>query len=203
MKKSLLLAVVAAMLMVPASLSAQFKLGVKGGLTLNDMDFGDDMLETTNRNGFFVGPTLKVAIPSLPLGLDVSALYDQREVKFGEADQTVDVKMKQVVFPVNLRLTFGSSKFLGVYIFGGPQYGFNLDTDEKFIDNMHSWKMKNSNLSINLGAGVILADCLQVSANYNIDCGNSGEMIVNDVYKEVKHHNSKANGWQLSAAIYF
>ncbi len=204
MKKSLLMAVVAIVLMVPATVSAQLKFGVKGGMTLNEMHFSEEVLKATNRNGFFLGPTLKVAIPGLSIGVDASALYDQREVRFGEDNETVDVKMKQVVLPLNIRVTFGSSKVLGVYAFGGPQYAFNLNTDEKFIDNVHSWKMKDSYLSVNLGVGVVVADFLQVAANYNIDCGKAGEVTtVNDVYHEAKRSDSKANAWQLSATIYF
>ena len=68
MKKFLLLvAVIATCFAIPAS--AQIKFGVKGGLNITDMSFSKDVVNTSNKTGFFIGPTVKFKIPVIGMGL--------------------------------------------------------------------------------------------------------------------------------------
>ena len=182
---------------------AQLKLGVKGGMNLTDMRLSSETLERNNRRGFFVGPTLKLAIPLLPLGFDIAALYDQKETELDDGEKTWTITTKQVAIPINARLTFGSSKSLAIFIFGGPQFSFSIDKDKNVIDNYRSWKSKDALFSVNFGAGFILGNVFQVSANYNLDCSKDGSVTVNDVLDKLKEHDSKMNAWQLAATIYF
>lgn len=182
---------------------AQLKLGVKGGMNLTEMRLNSETLDRENRRGFFFGPTLRLAIPLLPLGFDIAALYDQREANLEDGEKTWTVTTKQVTIPINARLTFGSSKTLAVFLFGGPQLGFSIDTDQNIVDNYRSWKRNKSLFSINLGAGLLLGNTFQVSANYNIDCSKDGSVTINDVVNQLKEHNSKVNAWQLAATVYF
>ena len=182
---------------------AQLKLGVKGGMNLTEMRFSSNTLSRENRGGFFFGPTLKLAIPLLPLGFDIAALYDQKEMDLEDGEKTWSVTTKQVNIPINARLTFGSSTSLAVFIFGGPQFGFSIDTDQNIVDNYRSWKRNKSLFSINVGAGLLLGNIFQLSANYNIDCSKDGSVTINEVLDQLKEHNSKVNAWQLAATIYF
>ena len=182
---------------------AQLKLGVKGGMNLTEMRFSSNTLSRENRGGFFFGPTLKLAIPLLPLGFDIAALYDQKEMDLEDGEKTWSVTTKQVNIPINARLTFGSSTSLAVFIFGGPQFGFSIDTDQNIVDNYRSWKRNKSLFSVNVGAGLLLGNIFQLSANYNIDCSKDGSVTINEVLDQLKEHNSKVNAWQLAATIYF
>ena len=89
--------------------TAQVRLGVKGGYNYTNWKFGKLDLKGDGKNGFFVGPTLKInlpaIVPAVGFGLNVSGLYDQRKVKVGEADP-VEIKTKMVAVPVNLQLDF-------------------------------------------------------------------------------------------------
>ena len=182
---------------------AQLKLGVKGGMNLTEMRFSSNTLSRENRGGFFFGPTLKLAIPLLPLGFDIAALYDQKKMDLEDGEKTWTVTTKQVNIPINARLTFGSSTSLAVFLFGGPQFGFSIDTDQNIVDNYRSWKRNKSLFSINVGAGLLLGNIFQLSANYNIDCSKDGSVTINEVLDQLKEHNSKVNAWQLAATIYF
>ena len=66
-------------LMVAISASAQVKFGIKGGFDIAEMSFKNDVFNTDNRLGWFVGPTLKIGMPLTGLSVDLSALYNQRE----------------------------------------------------------------------------------------------------------------------------
>ena len=85
--------------------------------------------------------------------------------------------------------------------YAGPQFGFNVGDKNQNIDGKRiDWHFKNSNLSINAGAGVMLLNHLQVSVNYNIACGKTGEATVDNTIDAIKARN---HAWQVGAAYYF
>ena len=86
MKKIFTTLLVAAALMIGITAKAQVKFGVKGGVNVTSMSFNNSVFDASNRTGFFIGPTVKIQLPLVGLGIDASALYDQREAKVKVAD---------------------------------------------------------------------------------------------------------------------
>lgn len=207
MKKlfTLIVLVAATYFAVPAN--AQLKFGIKGGLNITDMSLSNDVFETSNRTGFFIGPTIKFTLPIVGLGIDASALYDQREGEVNvEADDNTLVstrlKQKSINIPINLRYDIGLGSLAAVYLAAGPQFGFNVgDKNQSLYKDVAEWRLNTSNFSVNVGAGVMLLDHLQVGANYNIVCGKTGEITVLDGAESVLR--GRSNTWQISAAYYF
>lgn len=207
MKKlfTLIVLVAATYFAVPAS--AQLKFGIKGGLNITDMSLSNDVFETSNRTGFFIGPTIKFTLPIVGLGIDASALYDQREGEVNvEADDNTLVstrlKQKSINIPINLRYDIGLGSLAAVYFAAGPQFGFNVgDKNQSLYKDVAEWRLNTSNFSVNVGAGVMLLGHLQVGANYNIVCGKTGEITVLDGAESVLR--GRSNTWQISAAYYF
>ena len=201
MKKFFTLVVLLATITVA---QAQVKFGVKGGLNLTNMKFDNSAFDKSNQTGFFIGPTLNFTLPVIGLGIDASALYDQRSA------EVYDEKLKQqsIQIPINLRYGFGLGNTASIYIFAGPQFGFNVgDKKTNLVNEALDWRMKDSSLSANVGLGLMLLNHLQVSANYNIAMGTTGEFdILKDVpdaaWKQVTG-KTKANAWQLSVAYFF
>lgn len=188
--------------------SAQLKFGLKGGVNITRMSFGNELFEADNRTGFFIGPTLKFGLPIVGLGVDISALYDQREAKikdvFLEDGGTLDSKLKQkaINIPVNLRYDIGLGSLAGVYLAAGPQFGFNIgDRDVSLIDNVTGWRLAKSVFSVNVGGGLMLLSHLQVGFNYNIVCGKTGDVTFGDGVTSA--FRGRSNSWQVSAAYYF
>lgn len=207
MKKlfTLIVLVAATYFAVPAN--AQLKFGIKGGLNITDMSLSNDVFETSNRTGFFIGPTIKFTLPIVGLGIDASALYDQREGEVNvEADDNTLVstrlKQKSINIPINLRYDIGLGSLAAVYFAAGPQFGFNVgDKNQSLYKDVAEWRLNTSNFSVNVGAGVMLLGHLQVGANYNIVCGKTGEITVLDGAESVLR--GRSNTWQISAAYYF
>lgn len=207
MKKlfTLIVLVAATFFAVPAN--AQLKFGIKGGLNITDMSLSNDVFETSNRTGFFIGPTIKFTLPIVGLGIDASALYDQREGEVNvEADDNTLVstrlKQKSINIPINLRYDIGLGSLAAVYLAAGPQFGFNVgDKNQSLYKDVAEWRLNTSNFSVNVGAGVMLLGHLQVGANYNIVCGKTGEITVLDGAESVLR--GRSNTWQISAAYYF
>ena len=211
MKKILTLLAVAVALLTTVPAQAQVKFGLKGGVNVTNMSFSSDVLDASNRAGFFVGPTVKFTLPIVGLGIDASALYDQREGKVKLAYRGVEsentVKQQQVVVPINLRYGVGLGSMASVFFFAGPQFGFNVgDKTQSIYDQVADWSLKSSNFSVNVGAGFMLMSHLQLSANYNIACGHTGDVELKstaaDALRQIKK-GSRANAWQIGLAYYF
>jgi opacity protein-like surface antigen len=202
MKKFFTLVVLLATMTVAAQ--AQVKFGVKGGLNLTNMKFDNSAFDKSNQTGFFIGPTLNFTLPVIGLGIDASALYDQRSAEVNDEK----LKQQSIQIPINLRYGFGLGNTASIYIFAGPQFGFNVgDKKTNLVNEALDWRMKDSSLSANVGLGLMLLNHLQVSANYNIAMGTTGEFdILKDVpdaaWKQVTG-KTKANAWQLSVAYFF
>ena len=192
--------------LVSTGVQAQVNWGLKGGYNITDMSLDRTVLDSENRNGFFIGPTLKIETPLLGLGFDISALYDQRKTLVGTVDP-VEMTTKMVTVPLNLRLSLGSRSSLALFVYAGPQISFNLNNDEKVIDQMKSWRYRESNYSVNLGGGLLLGNCFQLSANYNVVCGRTADVTTQSAFDmvkdDLKKHEAKENAWQIGAAIYF
>lgn len=204
MKKILTLVVLLATITVAAQ--AQVKFGVKGGLNLTNMKFDNSIVDKSNQTGFFIGPTINFTLPVVGLGIDASALYDQRSAKIEGSDDKL--KQQSIQIPVNLRYGFGLGNTASFYIFAGPQFGFNIgDKTTNLLNNALEWRLKDSNLSANLGVGLMLLNHLQVSANYNVALGTTGETnVVNSTLStagNILTGKTKANAWQLSVAYFF
>lgn len=227
MKKMFTSMVMAFMLMAVPS-QAQVKFGVMGGLNVTNMSLSTATNVTSasgvvqaveesmkNKAGFFIGPTVNFTLPIVGLGVDVSALYDQRS---GESEGET-FKSQSIQVPLNVRYGIGLGSIANVFAFVGPQFGFNVGGATSWKgaqDVVKEWKLKDSNLSLNLGIGATVLGHLQAKINYNIAMGKTGE--INSVADATTQASSaitaaagevlgmtetKANCWQVSIAYIF
>lgn len=187
--------------------SAQIKFGLKGGVNVTDMSLNSSVFDASNRTGFFVGPTIKVQLPLVGLGIDASALYDQREakIKVGNTTTKETLRSQAINIPINLRYGWGLSSMANIFLFAGPQFGFNVGDKDQKIDDKSTWSVKNSNFSLNFGAGVTLLSHLQLTANYNVVCGKTSDATITEGIEQLtnKEVRSRANAWQIALAYYF
>lgn len=213
MRKIFSAAIVAAtMLFSTSSAQAQVKFGLKGGLNVTNMSLNSEVFDADNQTGFFIGPTVKFTLPIVGLGIDASALYDQRDAKITVEDNGASVESKiknqSINIPINLRYGVGLGSTASVYLFAGPQFGFNVgDKNQSIFKDMGEWRLKSSTFSVNVGLGAMLLSHLQISANYNIACGKTGETTVSSALGELAQSAAKkrgrANAWQIGLAYYF
>ena len=213
MRKIFTAAIVAAtMLFSIRSAQAQVKFCLKGGLNVTNMSLNSEVFDADNQTGFFIGPTVKFTLPIVGLGIDASALYDQRDAKITVEDKGASVESKiknqSINIPINLRYGVGLGSTASVYLFAGPQFGFNVgDKNQSLFKDMGEWRLKSSTFSVNVGLGAMLLSHLQISANYNIACGKTGETTVSSALGELAQSAAKkrgrANAWQIGLAYYF
>ena len=198
MKKILTIAVLFAALMTAVPAKAEVKFGLKGGLNLTSMSLDANAISKSNQAGFFIGPTVKFTLPIVGLGFDASALYDQRKA---EVDDT-SIKQQSIQIPINLRYGIGLGSTASIYFFAGPQFGFNVG-DKDIKTDVGNWTFKSSNISANVGLGLMLLGHLQVSANYNFGLGKTGELEQNIPGAIKSIDDGKLNAWQIGVAYYF
>ena len=213
MRKIFTAAIVAAtMLFSTSSAQAQVKFGLKGGLNVTNMSLNSEVFDADNQTGFFIGPTVKFTLPIVGLGIDASALYDQRDAKITVEDNGASVESKiknqSINIPINLRYGVGLGSTASLFLFAGPQFGFNVgDKNQSLFKDMGEWRLKSSTFSVNVGLGAMLLSHLQISANYNIACGKTGETTVSSALGELAQSAAKkrgrANAWQIGLAYYF
>jgi hypothetical protein len=198
MKKFLSIILLTAAISLPSQ--AQIKFGAKAGVNLTNMSFSESVGDKSNRAGFFVGPTVLINLPIVGLGIDASALYDQREGKAG--DETF--KSQSIQVPINLRYGFGLGSLAEIFAFAGPQFGFKLGGDKTW-DQVAEWTLKSSNLSANVGIGATVAGHLQAKLNYNFALGKTGDVDAWDAVKKTYENvgNAKFSAWQISLAWFF
>ena len=212
MKKHISLILLALTMMFAQQADAKLTFGVKGGFNVTNISFNQDLFDGSNRTGWFLGPTMKYTTPLLGLGVDASALYEQKSSKVKNTTMQsgeTTVKQQSVIIPVNVRWGYGLGSMASLFVFAGPQFGFNVGDDEFSWTNNEDYKstfqLKKSNLSINVGAGVSLFKHLQVTANYNIATGKTGEAkvckVIDDTYDTIA--TGKANAWQVSLSYFF
>ena len=204
MKKLFAVVLMAVAFAMPSK--AQFSWGIQAGLNMSNVSVKEAVDDAggavKSRTGFFVGPTVKFTLPIIGLGIDASALYDQREGKSG--DETI--KSQSLQIPINVRYGVGLGSIAEVFAFAGPQFGFKLGGDEDTSiggTKVSEWTLKSSNLSANIGIGATILSKLQAKLNYNIALGTTGEYKgnINGVMQEIS--SAKFNAWQVSLAYFF
>ena len=190
--------------------NAQVKFGVRAGANLVNMKLTDGIgnLKGNNRAGFYVGPTVKFKLPVVGLGIDASAVYDQRTSDVEYTNQqggtsSERVTARAISIPINARYGVGLGSVAEIFAFAGPQFGFNLSKSKSLGAN--EWTWSGSNFSVNVGIGATLLQHVEIKANYNIACGKTGEVSATEaVANAVKGtFKSKYNSWQLGVAYYF
>ena len=191
MKRSIFFLLVVLSLCLSLPTAAQVRLGVVGGLNLSKVSF--DQLpdcSSSNRTGWYLGPKVQLNIPVIGIGLDVAAEYSQR--KLNNVDNSYTYRSLEI--PLNLRYQLGIS-LAKVYVATGPQFGFQIGNDI-WKSGGKEFKLKNSNTTWNVGAGVQLFNHLELGAVYNIAISKYAKSLNGD-------GTIKANTWQIQAAYLF
>ena len=199
--KRIITLVVLAVAMTVSAQAQGIKFGLKGGLDIVNLSFDKNVFDTSNKLGWFIGPSLKVSLPVPGLGVDIAALYDQKKSEVNNETIT----QKSIIVPVNARFSFGVGSAASIYLAAGPQFGFNVGDDEfKWTANgvENTFQLKKSAFSLNFGAGVTLMKHLEIGFAYNLGLGKTADVTVKQASQDIKD-DTAPKSWQISAAYYF
>lgn len=212
MKKIMCILVATIAFMVAVPTQAQFRWGIKAGVNLNKLKLTKDMDETLNvRNmtGFFVGPMAELSLPVTGLGLDASLLYSMKGFKYDEVGENGKLlgeksnRQHSIEVPVHVKYAVGLGDMASVFVFTGPNFIFNLKSDDIRYVNMDVFSRKNAEMGLNVGLGAKLINHLQIAANYNIPLTKTGSGKYNLPSTSKEMYSGKNKNWQISLTYLF
>lgn len=195
MNKNILIALLLLVTAIPAM--AQVRFGLRGGITLGEMRFDRDVIDSNNRLGYTAGALLDINIPVVGLGAEVSAMYAHRNDRL--TDGSTYFKRHYIEIPVYARYRLGLPKlerYFAPYVFTGPSFSVLFSEDK--LDNC---KNSKTYLSWDVGAGFDLFKHLRLSASYDIGISKAMSYIDHE-YTGGRIHG-KDRHWTISAALLF
>ena len=199
MKKNLIYAIMVVMMAVCNILPAwsQVRFGVRGGLTLGELRFDRDIIDSDNRMGYCGGLLLDFNIPVVGVGAEVSVMYTHRNNRMTDHDRIF--KRHYIDIPVYARYRLGLKSLDHIFaplIFTGPS--FSVLFNENAPSNYSNCK---TYLSWDVGAGMDLFKHLRLTATYGI--GMSKAMKYIDREYDGEQVSGKDRYWTISAAYLF
>jgi len=195
MKKRLLIAILVMAAALP--ITAQVRLGIRGGVTVGKLHFDREVLNSDNRVGYTGGLVLDLNIPVVGLGAEVSAMYTRRNNRLTDGDRIYKRHYLEIPVYARYRLTIpGVDSFFAPYAFTGPNFAilFNENSDDYL-------RSRKTYVSWDAGVGADLFGHLRISAAYGLG-----------ITKAMSYINSEYNGdqvngrdrhWTLNAAWLF
>lgn len=199
MRKSLLL-IILATIFAGFNASAQFRFGIRAGMTVNELTFSKSDLHSSNRNGFTGGVSTEFNIPVIGLAVDGSLMFSQRNFDYtvpveGGPAYTKHHSRNYINIPLNLKYKINIplvGKIIKPFITTGPEFSFLLSKG-----NMgDGWRNKKYDTAWTAGLGVELISHLQIAANYGWGLGKSTS-------GDYEYYNSKNRCWTVTASYYF
>ena len=176
---------------------AQVRLGVRGGVTVGEMRFDRDIIDSDNRVGYTGGLLVDMNIPMVGLGAEVSVMYTHRNNRL--TDHNTVYKRHYIDIPVYARYKLslpGINKVFEPLVFTGPSFSilFNENGPSNY-DNSKTY------LSWDVGLGADLFRHVRLTGTYGLGISRALEYI------DSEYTGDKVNGkdryWTLSAAWLF
>ena len=162
MKKRLLIAILVMAAALP--ITAQVRLGIRGGVTVGKLHFDREVLNSDNRVGYTGGLVLDLNIPVVGLGAEVSAMYTRRNNRLTDGDRIYKRHYLEIPVYARYRLTIpGVDRFFAPYAFTGPNFAilFNENSDDYL-------RSRKTYVSWDAGVGADLFGHLRISAAYGL-----------------------------------
>lgn len=182
------------------TMSAQVRWGIKAGFDVVDHKINSEILNTENRLGFQVGPTVEFGVPFIG-GLETGLLYGHKEYKteFKEEDASIS-DYNYLMLPLNIKKRW-SLGLVGLFLYGGPYATLKLSGgDFDFKQYSEEIESKNFGVGVNFGGGVNLFSKVDVFLQYRVD--------LTDRYSENKGRignfaEKKHQSWTVGLAYLF
>lgn len=178
--------------------SAQFKIGPRLGVTVNSLHFNRSVFDSDNRAGFTGGLMCEFTVPLIGVGMDLSAMYVRRSVRFMIDKQLSGDTRDYIAIPLNLKWKF-KLPLVRPFLTTGPELA--ILTSGRKVDNR--WNNRRREWAWNFGAGLEILGHLQVAASYGIGISKSLTGQTPDGGSSYDAYNAKARVWTVTAAYLF
>ena len=195
MNRKILIVILTLAIALPAT--GQVRVGLRGGVTLGELRFDREIIDSDNRMGYCGGLLLDLAIPATGLGIEASVMYTHRNNRLTDGDRLFKRHYIDIPLMVRYRMPLpGVEHIFAPIIFTGPSFSilFNENSSE-------NWQSRKTYLSWDAGLGADLLNHFRLTASYGI--GISKAMS----YIDREYTGDKVQGkdrcWTLTAAWLF
>ena len=186
---------VLALAALPAA--GQVRVGVRAGLTVNELRLDRELVGTDNRVGYTGGLVLDLNIPVVGLGIEASAMYTHRRNYLSDENHTY--KRHYIDIPVYARYRLslpGAGRIVAPYVFTGPCFSILFDDDAPLgINNSRTYT------SWDVGGGADLFRHLRLSLSYGIGITRAMEIIDREYTGTTV--DGKDRCWTINLAYFF
>lgn len=198
--------------------SADFRFGVKAGLSFNKLDYklsgsqeiADQLKDPSNQTGWMAGVMAEFTIPIINIGADASVLYAHQNVSASEEKYYGNKNFIDI--PINLKWKIGIpviNKIISPIIYTGPDFLFALNKSKlDVVDVMYIKDNKTCEVGWNVGIGVELLQHLQINAGYCFGLNEVANCLKLSYSSSYPNNDdwvlkAKKNYWTVSLAYLF
>ncbi|MBR1882166.1 MAG: porin family protein [Muribaculaceae bacterium] len=182
-----------------ASVQAQVRLGLKGGMITGDLHFNKSLFDTDRHLGYTGGVVLELGLPVTGLSLDASAMYSRHNNKLVGEERTYHRDYVEV--PVNVRYGFhivGVDHLVLPFVFTGPNFAFLCDETKD-----RRWDNRSLAISWQAGFGAELFRHIQVMAGYSYGLNHVMKQVGLDEVDAGDRVRAREHCWTVTAAYMF
>ena len=197
--KFLAAAIVAVVAMCSFQASAQFRIGPRVGLNINELHFNDRAFSSDNRAGFNAGVIAEFTVPVIGIGADISAMYVRRGAKWMEDNQIQRGGRDYIEIPINLKWRINIpavNKIVRPFLTTGPSFAFL--TSSRAVNE--AFRNSKYDTSWNFGFGLEFVQRLQISASYGLGMTKA---LKSTGVTESAGIDGRNRYWTISAAYMF
>ncbi len=179
-----------------AKAAGPLKFGIKGGVTVNDLKFNEDIFKADNRCGYTIGLMTKFTAPIINIGFDASVMFTHRVTKVDGltvigtdmSQQEVydgSIKSDYIEIPINFRWDIGLP-VIGKFV-------------SPFLTN--AWNKHTFDFAWNFGFGLMFVNKVQLHASYGLGLNNAASSDSALYGKNLG--DGKNRFWSVTAAYLF
>ena len=194
-----------------AKAAGPLKFGIKGGVTVNDLKFNEDIFKADNRCGYTIGLMTKFTAPIINIGFDASVMFTHRVTKVDGltvigtdmSQQKVydgSIKSDYIEIPINFRWDIGLpviGKFVSPFLTTGPDFSFLVSKQN--VSN--AWDKHTFDFARNFGFGLMFVNKVQLHASYGLGLNNAASSDSALYGKNLG--DGKNRFWSVTAAYLF
>lgn len=194
-----------------AKAAGPLKFGIKGGVTVNDLKFNEDIFKADNRCGYTIGLMTKFTAPIINIGFDASVMFTHRVTKVDGltvigtdmSQQEVyygSIKSDYIEIPINFRWDIGLpviGKFVSPFLTTGPDFSFLVSKQN--VSN--AWNKHTFDFAWNFGFGLMFVNKVQLHASYGLGLNNAASSDSALYGKNLG--DGKNRFWSVTAAYLF
>jgi Outer membrane protein beta-barrel domain len=177
---------------INATVNAQMRFGVKGGLNLANVSITNASGITPKSSLFFHGGIVLDASLSESISIQPNLLFSQKGYSLDASGATSKATFNYIEIPVNFlynatdALTIGAGPYLGYALSGSAKTTINgqTRTDDIDFDN----DAKRVDYGLNITAGYEVIEGLVISANYSLGLANINKDVTTSSTNTIKNN---------------